>query len=296
MSTDLRDEEREAMEYFASLRLAVTRIPSRAERTAEFFADGDHRGYAVEVKSREDSAQWRSAMHAGEVAQQSRPLGWAPWLEQVVRREALEQLKAVDPDHERWWIVWLANRVQAARDSMGEQLFGSLFGVRQVVYRSSGGSAPMRNCLFARPGVFERHPEIVAAVVQPAAGQFALALNDFAPDRESFQTSRLFFDMAQKEAICDAERLCRDRGFVRVTDLSIDRRSDAAVLEHLATVYGPGPAFVIDMQEHTAAIRVPRGRSVTDAGRNSECRTSQERQLPTPGARKTRIPEKHLDR
>jgi hypothetical protein len=262
---DLREEEREAKDFFEGLGLTVAVVPRGSERTAEFLVDGDGRGYAVEVKARLDSAEWRKAIHAGEVALQSRPIGWGSWAEEVVRKGALKQLAAVDPEHRRWWVVWFAVQAQAARSAMGEQVFGSLFGVRQVISWKDGGGAVARSCLFARPGVFERHPEIVAAMVQPGQGQYGLALNDFAPDLPEFKSSRLYRDMVTKNAISDAERLCGAGGFLRVKDLSIDRRSEEAVIAHLIEVYGPGPAYLVDMEEHTGTIRVP-----DESGRSSQ--------------------------
>ena len=184
-------------------------------------------------------------------------MGSGTWAEEVVRKKALKQLAAVDPEHRRWWMVWLAVQARAARESMERQVFGSLFGVRQVIFWSEGQDPTTRDCLFAEPGVFERHPEIVAAMVQPAPGKLALALNDFAPDLADFKSSVVYRDMLGKGAVCDSEGLCVQPGFVRVTDFQIDRRSGAAVIAHLTEMYGRGPAYVVDMQEHTAAIRVP---------------------------------------
>jgi hypothetical protein len=254
---DFQPEEQEAMEYLSSLRLDVKPVPRGPSRTAEFLVDGDGRGYAVEVKAREDSEEWNAAMNAGVVASQSRSMGSGTWAKDVVRKKALKQLSAVDPEHRRWWLVWLAVQVRAARHSMEREVFGTLFGVRQVVFWKKGEGPATRDCLFAEPGVFERNPEIVAAMVQPAPGKFALALNDFAPDLVDFKSSVVYRDMLVKGAVSDADSLCTQPAFVRVTDFQIDRRSEGAVIAHLTDAYGPGPYKVVDMQEHTAAIRVP---------------------------------------
>lgn len=125
-------------------------------------------------------------MIRGRAAYQVRSLGHGRWAQDVAHT-AVKQCRSVDVQHLRWWVLWIAIRCKASAETMFAEVIGSFFGVRQVVYpdpRSEG--AAMRDCLFATPGVFERHPEIVACVVDSGDG-FGFCVNDeFAGDFDSF--------------------------------------------------------------------------------------------------------------
>jgi hypothetical protein len=137
---------------------------------------------------------------------------------------------------------------------MLEEAIGSLFGVRQVIYDDphSGGQS-MRNCLFARPGVFERHAKIVASVVAFGSG-FCFCVNDeFAGDFSSFRESVLWSSFARIHAPTTAIDLTEKRGFFRA-DRSVNRSDDDALAGSIERIYGLKKAIMLDMQVHSSSV------------------------------------------
>ena len=188
----LRPDEQEPERILKELGLRVSLVPTASSRTPDFIVDGDARGYLFEVKAREDSKTWTRAMNSGQVACQQRSMGYGRWAEDVAS-EAVKQFRSVDPQHLRWWVLWLAIKCVASPDAMGQESIGTLFGVRQVVYRDDAHSKEQgKCCLFARPGVFERHPEIVASIVDSGGGLCFCVNDEFSEDFNSFQQSVLY--------------------------------------------------------------------------------------------------------
>jgi hypothetical protein len=249
----LLPEEQEAERFLRERGLDVHRVPTSASKTPEFIVEGDARGYVVEVKARDDSKEWTRAMKSGRVAHQKRSMGHSRWAEDVAH-DAVNQCRSVDAQHLRWWVLWLAIKCAASAEAMFEEAIGSLFGVRQVVYYDPHSrEQPMRNCLFARPGVFERHPEIVASVVS-SGGRFGFCVNDqFAGDFGSFRESVLWSSFARIHPPATASDLTGNRGFFRA-DLSVNRKDDSALQASLERAYGLEKAVMLDMQVHSASM------------------------------------------
>ena len=255
----LLPEEQEVVRFLEELGLQVRPVPTSASKTPDFVVDGDARGYVVEVKTRFDSEEWARAMDCGSVAYQERSMGHGRWGEDVARG-ALKQFRAADAEHSRWWVLWLAIRCKASAEAMREEAIGSLFGVRQVVYYDPHSKKhAMRNCLFAKPGVFERHPEIVASVVDCGDG-LAFCVNEFAADVSSFQESVFCSSFARIHPPTSATDLTENHGFCRVRKLSVDRSDDSALAAHLQRAYGLEGAIVLDMRAHSASMAVPRSK------------------------------------
>ena len=189
----LRPDEQEAERILKELGLRVSVVPTASSKTPDFIVDGDARGYLVEVKAREDSEKWTRQMESGQVARQHRSMGYGLWAEDVASK-AVKQFGSVDAQHLRWWVLWLAIECVASPDAMGVEAIGTLFGARTVVYCDDARSKENLSkwCLFARPGVFERHREIVASVVDSGDG-LCLCGNEFCQDFKLFQQSVLCF-------------------------------------------------------------------------------------------------------
>jgi len=249
----LRPEEQEAERFLKERGLEVRPVPTSTSVTPDFIVDGDARGYVVEVKAREDSKEWTRAIKSGRVANQKRSMGYSHWAKDVARK-AVEQACSADPQHLRWWVLWLAITCESSADAMLEETIGSLFGVRQVVYYDPASQEqPMRNCLFARRGVFERYPEIVASIVDSGRG-FCFCVNDeFADDFSSFRESILWSSFARIHPPRTANYLTESQGFLRA-DLFIDRRDDCALGTSLERTYGLKKAIMLDMQVHSTSM------------------------------------------
>jgi len=256
MST-LHPEELEALAFLERLGLIVVPVPTAKSKTPEFLVNGDTRGYAVEVKARRDTDGWERALRGGEVAYQKRAMGYARWCEDVAHN-ALKQLKSVDLEHTRWWVLWLSIGCRAGIDAMFNQAVGSLFGVRQVVYYDPDSDKHlMRDCLFAKPGVFERHHQFVSAVVTVGQG-ITLCVNEFAEDYGSFQDSVLYRWFARIHPPITAKDLAENRGFFQIKDLSIDRSNEGVISSYLMREYSLKKAVVLDMAVHSASQLIDR--------------------------------------
>lgn len=215
----LRPEEQEAERFLKALGLEPRPVPTSTSETPDFVIDGDARGYVVEVKARADSKEWTRAMKSGLAAHQKRSMGYSHWAKDVARK-AVEQARSVDVQHLRWWVLWLAIKCEASARAMLDEAIGSLFGVRQVVYYSPHSvEPPMRNCLFAKPGVFERYPEIVASIVDSGDGLCFCVNDQFARDFSSFRESILWSSFARIHPPMTAADLTESRGFFRATSL-----------------------------------------------------------------------------
>jgi len=235
--------------------LQVNPVPTSTTETPEFQVDGDGRGYLVEVKTRYNSEQWREDIHSGEAALESRSLGWSRWAEDVARK-AVSQLAALDPSHERWWILWISVAVEPTGTTAVQEVFGSLFGTRQAAYWDEDGKGRYRDCLYAMPGVFERHPELCACVIDPSGfGPVNIAINEFAPDKESFETSKLYRTAVENHALVTEAGLV-ERNWM-VCDRGLERRDEAVVATHLQEKYGLEKVMILNIQEHSASMFVP---------------------------------------
>jgi hypothetical protein len=251
-TSNLRAEEQEAERILRDdLGLQVSRVQTTTSKTPDFLVDGDGRGYVVEVKAREDSDEWASAINSGKVARQKRSAVYGRWTEDQARK-AVKQFRSLDVQHSRWWILWLAIKCVASANAMAQQVIGTLFGVRHAIYCDSQSTQPIsRDCLFARPGVFERHPEIVASVVD-LDDAFCLCVNEeFAQDFTSFQQSALWSRLVPTTAT----KLAEKHGWFRVDYLSVNRKDDSAIRAFLEKAYKlRGPVLLVDSEVDSASI------------------------------------------
>jgi hypothetical protein len=249
----LRPDEQQAEDFFTTLGLQVLRIPIAPPlKTPDFSIQGDARPYLLEVKAREDSADWTHSMNSGQVALQERSMGYGHWAANVAS-DAVEQFRSRDDQHLSWWVLWLAITCVAEPDEMTEEAISTLLGVRLVAYCDSNSEpAHSRKCLFARIGVFERHPEVVATVVVSDSGLW-LCVNEFSKDFDSFQKSLLWSHFAASQPPMTATDLMTAGNYFRL-DPSVDRQHDSAIQAYLETTYNLAKATMMDMKSHTATI------------------------------------------
>lgn len=253
----LTPEEGEARSFLEGLDLEVSAIPPGAGKTPEFIVTGDGCGYVVEVKSRQDTKEWTRSLDRREVALQCRALGFDRWTMDVASG-AIKQCRSIDPEHGRWWVLWVSVSCRAGGDAMFEQVIGSLLGVRQVVYlENASDEHSMRDCLGVVPGVFERRPELVAVVVSRGDG-ITRCVNDSAADIESFRDSVLCRSFAAMHPPISARYLEEHSGFLSIDARVVDRRDEAAMALYLEQKYAFEKAIIINMTTHTAEVAVAR--------------------------------------
>lgn len=258
----LHPEEQEAKQFIEGLNLTVHPIPTptlpskKSPKSPDFLVDGDARDYVLEVKTRFDSEEWSQTIAKGEPAIREQRMSYGRWSEDVAHY-ALKQFPMADPWHLRWWVLWFIIRTRVSADTTLDEVIGSLFGVRQVVYSDpSSKKQPMRDCLFARPGVFERHPEIVASIID-LGNSLSFCVNEFAPDFTSFQKSVIYSTFDQLHPPISTTDLTANRGFFQVTNRSLDRKNDKTIASYLEQRYGLKKPTVIDMKVHSASVFVP---------------------------------------
>jgi hypothetical protein len=253
METETR-EESEARRLFEHMGLRVGRIPSGGTRTPDFLIEGDERDYLVEVKARRDDESIVSTLRAGQVADRVRPVNRDDELERKARNSR-RQFKSFDPDHAKYWLLWISIAIEFGLDSAMEQVVGSLYGVRQAVFQDRG-EAVSRDCFYARPGVFERWPEIDAAFVRDADGVL-LCLNEFSERANEFSKTRVAARLSDKAA-CLSPTSHEAAGLVLLADPRIDRKDETTLTADLSAKYGRPDLLVVDFSHAWAAVEIPR--------------------------------------
>jgi len=246
-------EEQKAFNILSDAGLEVNIVPRGKDNSPDFIVDGDDGGYVVEVKARRDSKKWKNNLNEKGEAFESRSLSFGRWACDV-SRDALKQLKAADPNHERWWVLWFSIECKAATESMFQQAIGTLFGVRQVLDFSAG---KVWNCLYAKPGVFERFREIVAVVATDGNG-ITLCVNELANDHKTFSHSILHETFERLGPPNSVAELIKNRSYFLVDPKMVDRKDDAALRNYLGQKYNLTKLNFLDMEEHTASVLLPK--------------------------------------
>jgi len=249
--TDLFPEEKEALKFFKNMDLDVKPIQTSKEKSAEFFINGDKRGYVVEVKARRNSEAWEKEIRSGGVALDTKPTGYARWAEDVSRK-AIKQFESVDPNHFRWWVTWFSIECNSSEDAMFQQAIGSLFGTRQIVDLAT---QKMWDCIYTTPGVYERHQQIVATIVTQF-DSITMCVNELADDYSSFVESKLYKSFERIGPVNSASNLVKDRNFLEVDRNLVNRKDEKAITTYITKKYGIETPVLINMKAHTASTRV----------------------------------------
>lgn len=251
-----RPEEVEAQRFFEAMDLNVTRIATAPTQTPDLQVDGDAIGYLVEVKKRIDSEEFARALQELGDGEQARPLGVDPNLVRVFDN-AYHQLRQLDPGHDRLWIVWMTMDVHAGTEIGIETVAGTLYGVKQVILPAElGDGATSIDCYYARPGVFERRPDLDAVIVSVPEGLCAF-VNELSPRSGHVATARFAQRLAEHRVLVipshrEAEGNCM------LADRALDRRNEAAVVDDLRERYGR-PVFCLAEPDHYTAVAHVRG-------------------------------------
>jgi hypothetical protein len=245
----LLPEEQEAFNILTNVGLEVNVVPTGKNNSPEFIVDGDDCGYVVEVKARRDSEEWERNLKEKGEALESRSISFGRWASDVARK-ALKQFKAVDPKHERWWVLWFSIECRSSIESMFQQAIGTLFGVRQIL---DFKTKKMWDCLYAQPGVFERHSEIIAVVVTDG-DKISLCVNELAEDYDKFSHSVVHKTFERFGPPNSVSELIKSRNYFVVDPEMVDRKDDGALARYLGQKYNLETLMFIDMKEHTASV------------------------------------------
>jgi len=232
--------------------LEVVRVEAGSASTPDYVVNGDGPGYVVEVKSRNDEATLSERLEDGEVVDGARLLAHDAGLERAARR-ARKQFRQVDPNHDRFWILWLSLDAQFGADAALGQCAGTVYGIRQcVVPADATGKVGMAvDCCYARPGVFERWPEIDAAIVATDQGVIMLA-NELSPRCPALRQRDVPRRLG-KAVYLPTER--EADGSIFIADRDVDRRDESLLRESLIKKYGKTPLFLVDFTHAWAAMK-----------------------------------------
>jgi hypothetical protein len=138
----------------------------------------------------------------------------------------------------------------SAAETVFNQLIGTLYGVRQVVYLDETKmEVHGRECLHVVPGVFERWPEIEAAVVT-AGEAITLCVNEFSDRALAFQSSLLCDAFQRRGGPVKPSDLEGNHGFWSIADRTIDRRSQETVQRYLSQRYNVEGVHILDIKNH----------------------------------------------
>lgn len=257
MSEERYQAEVVAEEMLRAMGFEVTPVATGTERSVEFLVDGDGRGYVVEVKTRENRLGWKGEIHRGEIAMESRSVGWSNWAKDAPPY-AVKQMRSTDPKHSRWWVLWVSVEVAPTGETAAREVFGSLYGACEVAFWEDGEEPRQRTCLYLVRGVFERHPELCGCVVVVNDRPY-LAINGFAEDRDGFQNSRLCRLFAVWKAVVTEATLLLDSGFVAIQERGeVDRADEESIAAYLQTKYNVKQVIVLKgMNEYSATTRIP---------------------------------------
>jgi hypothetical protein len=255
MTHDDNSDELETKDFFErGLGLQAVRVAERREKAADYLIDGELPGYVVEVKSRFDSKDviraWRDHGQASVV----QPAAFYRWAVDVAHN-AEKQMLTLDPAGGRWWVLWLGVQNELAAEAVFDQIVGSLYGVREVVYwdQATGGAAS-RSCLQAYAGAFERSPSIDAAIISHGDG-IRFCVNDLRADTKGFTSSILYQSFSRRHPPISVAELLQNYGFLRFDPKAMGERDEGSVKEYIERTYSLQGVHVADMKIATAAIR-----------------------------------------
>lgn len=254
------DSELHARTVLESLGYAVERLAEANDRrTCDYLATGPTDALCVEVKDKEDSAQFKSMME--QVALEGRgevtaPLTRTNPISRVIRN-GHEQLTAAALGSTRLRILWFSCLGHDA-DLVLSQAEYTLYGERTVVPfpTQRGGPLPARPAFFFEQSEFYRLPEL-DAVVLSGRSDGRLCLNPFSPHLTNVRDTLLARSFGR--GVVDPRAL-EAAGQACIVDGDVDRRSQPAVQAYLAKKYGwTGGVSPMAEIEWKAAIRLPRG-------------------------------------
>ncbi len=109
-----------------------------------------------------------------------------------------------------------------------------------------------KQCFYARPGPFERWPEIDGSLISSPGG-YMLCVNEFssrAADLCGQQVAKRMTE--QKAVVLPYER--EKEGYCFVADLDLDRSTEEVVRDYLRAQYRHPELQIVDFKEHSVIV------------------------------------------
>ena len=252
--------EEEALLFLRAQGFDVKPVPRSRELTPEFEAELAGERYLFEVKARRDD-EALDEIEPGEVLSQSQHLFWSQGILKNVRK-AVRQLRQHDPQHHRYWIVWLRAEAPIAGDAAEEQIRGTLLGSCAVVDLATATEAGVseKDCFYAQKGAFEQFPELDAAVIATTGG-YQMWVNEFGRPDQIIQ-SRLGRVFAGRGLNIPKEHDEAGRAYRMAT--TGGERSEGVVQAYLRATYGLKMPILLRFQSHRALSMLPLENNIAD--------------------------------
>lgn len=244
--SDDTPQEAEVREFFEAVDLKVDRIPAGEQKTPDFLVTGEGPGYLVEVKTREDDAEIERELSNKGAAQRTRPVGYEEMIARIARK-ARKQLETYDEKHTYQWLIWFStDTVYRDTQLTTEQILCTLYGVRSAVYARVNGKAVSVRCFYARPGPFERWPEIDGALIS-SPNKYQFCANEFSPRVRELVGQGIPKRFAERGALVVPADL-EERGGCLIASLDIERRSEEKLRDHLRGKYNHPELQIVDFK------------------------------------------------
>ena len=174
-----RETESLVCDVLSDLGLKVRRLPERGDCVPDFAADDcDGHQYAIEVKTRHDSDDFRRQLAGRGLAQADVRLDSSSSVEADLRKAA-KQLSAFAPREDVSRIVCCV-MAGFSPSMQGEQIRATLFGTVSV--NDVGDPTFVRPCFYLGRSFFRDHPEVGGVFfIDPSVGGGGLYPNAFSP-------------------------------------------------------------------------------------------------------------------
>ena len=260
IDSEITAEEEYVIGRLDEMGFRAEKLARTAERkTCDLLAADDANRYLIEVKRRRsDESIARTLRKEGKTELLHHPMGFSVPTEKTMAH-AVKQLDAIEVPGDPFKLIWFYidpqyNDAATLRQQVHDTAFGSANLIRMP---QPGETAPVQ-CYFFHRGVFVKHPQL-SAVVLDTGRTFTLLLNPFGNRLAEFRDTALFrwFD-SDEGGVVDPYALER-AGMAFVADCDIDRRDVHGVLTYLKKKYGlpRWGLFHLPMIHHSAFVSVP---------------------------------------
>lgn len=251
MSNDLGYQEF-AEVFGTELGLQIREVNRTQDASADAFVDGDIPGYAVEIKARCNRHDFVEQLEAGgPVYREEDPVfdGW--YIRQA--KDALKQLSAIDPNHDRLWLLWVDTNRRTETRAGFEQAMSTIFGVRRLVSFDGVGY----ECLHAKRGLFDAVNDLDAVVLFDESYDTVLCPNENGDRLALVEASMIHQYFASKARVITSRSLC-ELGYKTINMDEVDCASRSDVADYFKRQYQIEGAFFLDFIASVGNIRLDR--------------------------------------
>jgi hypothetical protein len=249
-------EEDRAKRFLEFLGLKVTRILEDSEhRVCDFAATDDHQTYLIEVKAKEEDLSFLDELDAKGEATQEVPLRRSNPISGIIKK-ALGQLNASENPKESFKVIWFSLYNTFDENVTQKQLRSTLYGIQDITTFKAGDQFSVTECYYFTYTDFHRFPDLDGVIVEMSSGA-KLWPNPFSNRSDEFLQSKLYQTFKNENAVHNPIELEKNGGCF-IPDFNIDRKDQAALLEHLKSKYNLHNARRFPFIQARGHVMVPR--------------------------------------